>query len=184
MRSNLYFLFGALALLLLVPSPPAAAQAGSTRPSSPVQRSADPLSHDPRRPNTYDMDNELRNSKIGRELELTLNEANAAFGATPPRYADAERGYRRAIELAPKDGRAYVGLGTIYAAQNEAEKAVAQFEKAVEVKPKYAEAHFNLALICFAIGRKTEALEHQHILEGLNKPLAKKLEEAISATAH
>ena len=179
MRSNYYFLFGALALLLLVPSPPAAAQAGSTT-STPLSRQDNPLSHDPRRPNTYDMDNELRNSKIGRELELVLNEANAAYSAKPPRLADAEKGYRRAIELAPKDGRAYVGMGTIYATQNEAEKAIAQFEKAVEVKPKYAEAHFNLALICFAIGRKTEALEHQRILQGLNKALAKKLEESIS----
>jgi tetratricopeptide (TPR) repeat protein len=179
MRSSFYFLLGALALLLFVPAPPAVAQAGSTT-SQPLSRQNNPLSHDPRRPNTYDMDNELRNSKIGRELEVTLNEASAAFTAKPPRFADAEKAYRHATELAPKDGRAYLGLGSVYAAQNEAEKAVAQFEKAVEVKPKYAEAHFNLALICFAIGRKEEALEHQRILQGLDKALAKKLEQLIS----
>ena len=178
MRSSFYFLFGVLALILLAPAPPAAAQAGSTT-SAPLSRQNSPLSHDPRRPNTYDMDNELRNSKIGHEFDLAMADGNAALSAKPPRFADAEKAYKRAAELAPKDGRAYLGLGSVYAAQNEAEKAVAQFEKAVEVKPKYAEAHFNLALICFAIGRKTEALEHQRILQGLDKALAKKLEQLI-----
>jgi tetratricopeptide (TPR) repeat protein len=178
MRSSLYFLLGALALLLLLPAPPAVAQAGSTT-SQPLSRQNSPLTHDPRRPNTYDMDNELRNAKIGKEAEHALADGNAALSAKPPRFVDAEKAYKRAAELAPKDGRAYLGLGSVYAAQNEAEKAIAQFEKAVEVKPKYAEAHFNLSLICFAIGRKEEALEHQRILQGLDKALAKKLEELI-----
>jgi tetratricopeptide (TPR) repeat protein len=179
MRPSLHLFFLAATLLLMATAHSAVAQqsgASKTR----IERSGDPLSHDPRRPNTYDIDNELRNSKIGREAELALIEGNQAFSATPPRYADAEKAYLRAAKLEPKAAKAYVGLGVVYAAQNYAEKAKTAFEKAVEVKPKYAEAHFNLALIYSAIGKKTEALEQLRILQGLDAALAKRLAEMVS----
>jgi hypothetical protein len=49
----------------------------------------------------------------------------------------------------------------------------------VKVKPKYSEAHFNLALIYSAMGKKNEALE-QRILHGLDQALAKKLAQLLS----
>ena len=124
-------------------------------------------------PDSYDLDNELRNSKIGREVELALIEGNKAFSTNPPRFDEAEKAYLRAAKLEPKEAKAYVGLGVVYAAQNFAEKAAASFEKAVEVKPKYSQAHFNLALIYNAMGKKAEALEQQRILQGLDQALAK-----------
>ncbi|HEV7745701.1 MAG TPA: tetratricopeptide repeat protein [Pyrinomonadaceae bacterium] len=179
MRASLSFVFAAATLLLAATALPAVAQqsdAGKPR----IERSGDPLSHDPRRPNPYDIDNELRNSKIGREAELALIEGNQAFSATPQRLADAEKAFLRAAKLEPRSAKAYVGLGVVYAAQNDAEKAKTAFEKAVEVKPKYAEAHFNLALIYSAIGKKTEAHEQLRLLQGLDAALAKRLAEMIS----
>ena len=176
MRLGLYFLFAVALLILTAPAGPAYAQGAS---KTKLARPNDPLSHDPRQPNSYDLDNELRNSKIGREVELALIEGNNAFSAKPPRYEEAEKAYLRAAKLEPKEAKAYVGLGVVYAAQNYAEKAAASFEKAVEVKPKYAQAHFNLALIYNAIGKKAEALKEQRILQGLDQILAKKLAELI-----
>jgi tetratricopeptide (TPR) repeat protein len=149
--------------------PAIAQQSGASQTR--IERSADPLSHDPRRPNTYDIDNELRNSKIGREAELAMIEGNPAFSASPPRFADAEKAYLRAAKLDPKSAKAYVGLRVVYGAQNYADKAKIAFEKAVELKPKYAEAHCNLALIYSAIGKKTEALEQLQILQDLDAAL-------------
>jgi tetratricopeptide (TPR) repeat protein len=176
MRLRSYIPF--VVALLFVPLLAQATQAQGASKTT-LTRPTDPLSHDPRRPNTYDMDNELRNSKIGREVELALTEGNAAFTAKPPRYDEAEQAYLRAAKLEPREAKAYVGLGVVYAAQNYAEKAATAFEKAVEVKPKYAQAHFNLALIYNAIGKKTEAIEQQRILRELDPDLAKKLAELI-----
>ena len=177
MRLSSYFLFAVALLLLTAPAQPTHAQ-GTSNPR--LARPNDPLSHDPRQPNSYDLDNELRNSKIGREVELALIEGNKAFSTNPPRFDEAEKAYLRAAKLEPKEAKAYVGLGVVYAAQNFAEKAAASFEKAVEVKPKYSQAHFNLALIYNAMGKKAEALEQQRILQGLDQALAKKLAELLA----
>lgn len=176
MRLSVYFLLVVALLLLLAPVQQVNAQGAS---KTKLTRPGDPLSHDPRHPNPYDLDNELRNSKIGREVELALIEGNNAFSATPPRFDEAEKAYLRAAKLEPKEAKAYLGLGIVYAAQNHAEKAAASFEKAVEVKPKYAQAHFNLALIYNAIGKKPEALEQGRILKELDPVLAKKLAELV-----
>jgi tetratricopeptide (TPR) repeat protein len=176
MRLSPCFLFAVVLLFWPALAGPTHAQGAS---KTKLTRPNDPLSHDPRHPNSYDLDNELRNSKVGREVELALIEGNEAFTAKPPRFDDAEKAYLRAVKLEPKEAKAYVGLGVVYAAQNYAEKAAASFEKAVEVKPKYSQAHFNLALIYNAIGKKAEALEQQRILQGLDPDLAKKLAEII-----
>lgn len=144
-----------------------------------AQRPNDPLSHDPRKPNTYDLENELRNAKIGREAEAALQEGNDAFAAVPPRYADSERSFLRAAKLEPKEERAYLGLGIVYAAQNLVDKTVSAFKKAIEIKPKFAEAHFNLGMVYFAIGKKDEATEEYRVLATLDKRLAKKLKDSM-----
>ncbi len=52
-------------------------------------------------------------------VEDALNEASKAFSAKPPRYDEAEQAYLRAVKVRPKEARAYLGLGFIYAAQNQ-----------------------------------------------------------------
>ena len=165
---------GALALLLAT-----AASSRAQLPSGQVTRPENPLSHDPRRPNAYDMENEIRNAKIGKEVDAALQQGNEAFAAKPARYADAEEAYLRASKLDPKEARAYMGLGQVYAAQNRADDTVAAFKKAVELKPKFAEARFNLGLVFHALGKKDEALEQYQALQGLNKELAQRLKAAL-----
>lgn len=142
-------------------------------------RPDDPLSHDPRKPNSYDLEYEMHNSKAGREVELALEAGNKAFSAKPPQYAAAEHSYLQAAKLEPKEARAYLGLGRLYAAQNQVEKTIESFKKAVEVKPKFAEAHFNLGLVYHAIGKEEEAIKEYDALVLLDRSLAKKLKDLI-----
>ena len=46
------------------------------------------------------------------------------------------------------------------ATQGQAAEAIEQFQKAIEIKPDYAKAHYNLANIFTAQGRWDEAIEH------------------------
>jgi len=171
-----FFYFAAFGLVVLTA---AAAPAQSVVPGGGVTRKDSPLTRDPRKPTTYEIENEIRNSKVGREVEFALQQGNEAYSAQPPRYSDAEQAYQHAAELEPKEARAYMGLGRVYAAQNNVEKTVAFFKKAIEVKPKYAEAHFNLGLVYLAIGKRPEAVKEYEALLPLDKELAKKLKETL-----
>ena len=176
-RINYRFAVGIAALAMLL----AAATSSHAQPASGVvTRPDNPLSHDPRRPNAYDMEMEQRNAQIGKEVDQALQEGYAAFAAKPARYGDAEQAYLRATKINPKEARAYMGLGQVYAAQNRADDTVAALKKAVELKPKFAEARFNLGLVYHALGKKDEALAQYEALKDLNKELAQKLKDLIA----
>ncbi|HEV2800551.1 MAG TPA: tetratricopeptide repeat protein [Pyrinomonadaceae bacterium] len=65
-------------------------------------------------------------------------------------------------------GLAHLGL-------KQKEEAAASFAKAIELKPNFAEAHFNLGLTLWQLGRKTEAWERQKKLSEVNAELAARL---------
>jgi tetratricopeptide (TPR) repeat protein len=174
-RINYRFMIAVAALALLLTATSSRAQP----PSGVVTRPDNPLSHDPRRPNSYDMEMEQRNAQIGKEVELALREGYDAFAAKPARYADAEQAYLRAAKINPKEARAYLGLGQVYAAQNRADDTVAAFKKAIELRPKFAEARFNLGLVFNALGKKDEARAQYEALQSLDKELAQRLKDAI-----
>jgi Flp pilus assembly protein TadD len=144
-----------------------------------LERTDDPLSRDPTRPGTYELEKERQNSLIGKEVDLALRAGNEACDAKPPRYAEAEKSYHEALKLNPKEARAYLGLGRLYAAQERVDDSIAAFKKAIELKPKLAEAYFNLGVIYVATGKKDAALEQQRALQPLNAELAKRLKEMI-----
>jgi tetratricopeptide (TPR) repeat protein len=176
-RSGLRPAVGALVLMVLCAS--GTALYAQRQKTEIITRQDDPLTHDPLKPNVYDVDNEVRNAKIGKEVESALQDGNEAFAAQPPRYDAAERAYQEALKINPKEARAYVGLGQVYAAQNRVDDTLAAYQKAVELKPKFAEAHFNLGVVYFAIGRKDEARAQYEALQNLDKSLAKKLKNIM-----
>ena len=63
-----------------------------------------------------------------------------------------ERELKKAIELDPKFGSAYLQLGISYAARKDTSAAIAAFEKAIETSPLPDEAHYRLAEIYRQIG--------------------------------
>lgn len=149
------------------------------QPPTRLERPDDPLNRDPTRPSAYDREVEQRNAIIGKEVDLALRNGNDAMSAKPPRYSDAEKSYQEALKLNPKEARAYLGLGRLYAAQERVDDSVAAFKKAIELKPKMAEAYFNLGIIYVATGKKDAAQEQYHALQGLNADMAKRLKEFI-----
>lgn len=177
LRQGLRLALAASALLLLFAAGSSLRAQRTSR--VPVTRQENPLTHDPRRPDAYDIQLEQQNAVQGKEVERALRDGNEATDAAPPRYADAEKFYQEALRLNPKEARAYLGLGRLYAAQNRADDAVGALKKAIEVKPKLAEAYFNLGMIYAATGQKDAALEQQHALQELNADLAKRLKEFI-----
>ena len=179
--NNLFFGLGALLCLLLLPASGRAQAATKPRPDpAVVLRPYDPLERDPMKPKPYEVENEARDAQSGKEVEHALRDGNEACDAKPPRYADAERAYSEAAKLNPKEARAYLGLGRVYAAQNRVEETLAAYQKAIELKPKFAEARFNLGLVLSAIGKRDEALAQYEALQGLDKELARKLKDLMA----
>jgi tetratricopeptide (TPR) repeat protein len=165
--------------IVLLSNAPVAQAQGSDRII--VTRPDDPLNRDPTRPDRSEY--ELRTTMTGTpsQLEAALKRAREAFDAKPPRYTDAEKYYLEAAKLNPKEERPYIGLGTVYAAQEKASDAIQAFRKAVELKPKSAVSHFNLGVIFVALGKQKEAVEQDNALEGLDKNLWKKLKQMIDS---
>ncbi len=77
------------------------------------------------------------------------------------RYREAVDFYRRALLLDPANPALHNNLGgSILGAQGSMDEAVACFERAVELKPDYTEAHYNLANVRRAQGRFDLAASH------------------------
>ncbi len=73
-------------------------------------------------------------------------------------YTDIETLWRTTIANNPNAFLARNNLGNILASQGKTSEAVAQFHRAIEIKPDYAEAYYNLALVLDRQGRPDEAI--------------------------
>jgi Flp pilus assembly protein TadD len=56
-------------------------------------------------------------------------------------------------------------------------ETVAAYRKAVELKPKLAEARFNLGLVLFVTGKRDEAQAEYEALRKLDEKLAQRFKE-------
>ncbi|MDH5527840.1 MAG: tetratricopeptide repeat protein [Nitrospirota bacterium] len=81
------------------------------------------------------------------------------------KYDDAIIDYTSAIHAAPKDVevsttyKSYCNRGTIYQMQKQYEKAVSDFQAAIQHKPDDCISHFNLGNCLVEMGRYSEAVE-------------------------
>jgi len=75
------------------------------------------------------------------------------------RLDDAVRVGRRAIELAPKDSRAYFNLALIHYERLELDEAVAVSDQAIALDPDFAEAHFEKAEALLLAGKMAQGWE-------------------------
>jgi Flp pilus assembly protein TadD len=60
------------------------------------------------------------------------------------KYGKAEKVLLQAITKAPKDAQIRFNLGVVYRRQEKIDKAIVQYSKAVELKPTYAKAWYDL----------------------------------------
>ncbi len=56
------------------------------------------------------------------------------------------------LEAEPERAEAYNSLGYLVSRQGQARQAVAHYERAIEQRPEYPEAHFNLGLTLLQLG--------------------------------
>ena len=75
----------------------------------------------------------------------------------------------------PQLSKPHNNLGLAYAASNQMAEAVTEFNQAVQIKPDYAQARYNLAVAFLQLGKKNEARAQQRVLVQLDPELAAKL---------
>ncbi len=100
-------------------------------------------------------------------------------------YQEAEKEFRHAIYLDPKFYKAYNDLASLYIYENEYDKAIRQWERAIELNLKFEEKHIFLYYIGMAYQKKQmpdKALEYylqalQLAPEG--SPIIEEIEEEI-----
>ncbi|HJR09315.1 MAG TPA: tetratricopeptide repeat protein [Pyrinomonadaceae bacterium] len=103
-------------------------------------------------------------------------------------YAEAIGAYNKTLEILAGDWKKfsprlseeylpypYYSMGLAHVGLGQKEQAVAAFEKAVALKPDFAEAHFNLGLTLWQLGKADEARATETKLRILNAELADKL---------
>lgn len=72
----------------------------------------------------------------------------------------AIRNFDRALEIDPRLFAAYNGRGAAYKFTKNFEAAVADWKKAIEIKPDFIEVYFNIGITHLELGDKTTALKY------------------------
>jgi tetratricopeptide (TPR) repeat protein len=76
------------------------------------------------------------------------------------RLADAERVYREALAACGEDAVLLYNFGIVLEDLERKPEAAALYERALKVDPRFADCHYNLALLCEALGKPQEAIRH------------------------
>ena len=92
-------------------------------------------------------------------MEPTVNQIlqQAIASHKEGKIEEAEKSYKKAIELKPDLPEAHNNLSNILLKLSKIEEAEASLKKAIELKPDYAEAHYNLGITLRNLGRLDEA---------------------------
>ncbi|MBI4850339.1 MAG: tetratricopeptide repeat protein [Acidobacteria bacterium] len=78
-------------------------------------------------------------------------------------YPQSIKSFRRAIELSLPDALLNQELAVILAESGNLNEAKTQLEKAIELKPNFAEAQYNLAIILTSLNKPQEALKYFYL---------------------
>lgn len=78
---------------------------------------------------------------------------------------------QRAVAFAPQDHRIRVLFGLFLHRKEAYDQALEAYEKALRIKPDSPEAHYNLGLLLFDMGRYPKAVEHARRAYELDYPL-------------
>ena len=105
-------------------------------------------------------------------LDPMLSEAQSAMASVRAReyaWQEAERGFRRAIELNPNNALAHLALGvSVLVVQGRFDEGIEQIRRAVALDPlsPYVNTEFGAALLL--AGRYTDAVDHLRKAKGLD----------------
>jgi tetratricopeptide (TPR) repeat protein len=83
---------------------------------------------------------------------------------------------KKAVELDPRLGPAYVELGILYEERKEVSRATSAYQKAIAVSPRLEEAHYRLAQLYRLTGEDEKAREELAAFEQIKKANAQQVE--------
>jgi tetratricopeptide (TPR) repeat protein len=75
-------------------------------------------------------------------------------------WHEAERNYRKAIQVDPNYALAHFNLGNLYDERGEREQALTHYLAALRIHAGYADAHYNVALLYQSMGQPLKAVRH------------------------
>ncbi len=118
------------------------------------------LAPPPRRGSWTEAEHAYRQSLLtgGPSAETCFNLANVLYSLG--QYARSGERYRQVVELDPDFWEAWNNLGTVLSYEGDNEAAVAAYDRALALNPRYADAHYNLADTLEDLDRLAEAREH------------------------
>ncbi|HZR47732.1 MAG TPA: tetratricopeptide repeat protein, partial [Candidatus Manganitrophaceae bacterium] len=64
--------------------------------------------------------------------------------------------------FSPQSAKAFNNLGEVYRRSNEAKKAEQAYLRAIEINPKYADAHYNLGTLYDGVIRNPKKAAHHY----------------------
>lgn len=99
-----------------------------------------------------------------RQRESDAFNANGIEAADRKWYEEAERCFRRAIELDPTSAHAHDNLATVYSEQGKLLPALGEYLEALRIEPDNPMAHYNLAWFLTAQGPQMAIQEYQEAI--------------------
>lgn len=95
--------------------------------------------------NLYLVDNALEQARKRIEAEPTSPDGHYLYGRAQPDVGQAKASYERALKLDPMHARSHMGLGAIYTALGDHDRAAGAYGRAVQVDPTLNEAWLGLS---------------------------------------
>jgi len=99
------------------------------------------------------------------------------------RLSDCETGlelFKKALDQEPRLAEAWWGRGLCLVDRDNQNDAIAAFDRAVQLRPDFASAHYDLGMAYADEGRRDLASRECGVLKNLSPPLARKLEGYLS----
>ena len=75
-------------------------------------------------------------------------------------HENSKKYLKKALEIDAYSLRPYIILGELYVNTGKFEEAAILYKAALNIAPKNESLHYNLGQVCFALGRKEEAMHH------------------------
>jgi len=98
---------------------------------------------------------------------------------TPARVREV---LEKAVHLDPRMGAAYLQLGILYSERNDGAKAIAAYQRAIEVSPEMDEPHYRLGQAYERNGQKERGRQELEIYERMSRKLQQDMERQRSET--
>jgi tetratricopeptide (TPR) repeat protein len=91
-------------------------------------------------------------------LDDEINRAYALHEAG--KLKEAESVYRKLLDEAGPDALVFFNLGVVLEDMQRKAEAAESYQAALQLDPRMADGHYNLALVCEQLGRAQEAIRH------------------------